>query len=89
MNCKECGKAYKYECICDDCLKETSVSAVASNDGLATLARKHDKLMAIIDLMDKNAPRADRTCLEPGITYSEAARRHLIEDKHPLFTEGG
>ena len=35
------------------------------------------RLRAIIAHIDKTAPRADRTCDEPGITLSEAARRAL------------
>ena len=88
MNCKKCGEAYEYECICPDCNK-TSVSAVASNDGLATLERENAQLKAIIELMDKHTPIADSTCREPGIVFSEACKRQLTEKNHPLFTQGG
>jgi hypothetical protein len=39
------------------------------------LAAEVAELRAIITLMDAYAPRADSTCREPGITFSEACRR--------------
>lgn len=72
-----------------ECPDKTIVSAVASNDGLVTLERENAQLKAIIELMDKNTPAADSTCREPGIMFSEACKRHLIEKNHPSFAEGG
>lgn len=41
------------------------------------LLAEFDELQAIIQLIDARAPRADATCVDPGITLSEAARRTL------------
>ena len=56
--------------------------------GVSNLERENAQLKAIIKLIDKTVPMADDTCDEPGITFSEACRRQLIEDKHPIFAEG-
>jgi Lar family restriction alleviation protein len=44
------------------------------------LRAEMERLREIIRVIDELSPRADHTCDEPGITLSEAARRH-IEDK--------
>lgn len=44
-----------------------------------------DRLKAIIKKIDEVTPRADNTCTEPGIAISEAVRRKLIHERHPLF----
>lgn len=41
--------------------------------------------LAIIDMVDRLAPLADATCDKPGITLCEAARRMLIDQRHPSF----
>ncbi len=48
-----------------------------------------DRLREIVKRMDMAAPVADDSCDEPGISLSEAYRRQLIDEGHPLFTEGG
>lgn len=61
----------------------------ALSAGLATLERDNAQLRAIISMMDAKAPRADDSCWGPGISYSEATRRQLTDDEHPLFKDGG
>jgi hypothetical protein len=39
-----------------------------------------DELTRLINRMDHLAPMADNSCLEPGITLSEACRRMLAEE---------
>lgn len=46
-----------------------------------------EQALAIIALIDRSAPRADITCIRPGITLSEAARRTLIAQWHPAFRD--
>lgn len=43
------------------------------------------RLEAIIQTIDKRAPRADSSCKRPGITLSEAARLTLRDEGHPAF----
>lgn len=43
------------------------------------------RLEAIIQTIDKRAPRADSSCKRPGITLSEAARLTLRDEGHSLF----
>jgi hypothetical protein len=40
-----------------------------------------ERLRKIIRVIDELSPRADHTCDEPGITLSEAARRHIADKK--------
>ena len=42
--------------------------------------RERDELRALIAFIDSKAPRADRTCVIPGITLSEAARLMMAEE---------
>ena len=46
-----------------------------------------EQLVAMVECMSEHAPRADETCEEPGITYGEATRRKLIDDRHPAFAD--
>lgn len=41
--------------------------------------QERDELRAILDYIDKFAGPADKTCYEPGISLSEAARRELAD----------
>lgn len=50
-----------------------------------TLKQRIAELEAILDLIDRRAGPADKTCYEPGIKLSEAARRTLVENGHKLF----
>lgn len=44
------------------------------------LHRRIEELEAVLTRIDAIAPAADDTCLEPGITLSEAVRRELRDD---------
>ena len=46
---------------------------------VAELERECAELRMVLDLIDKHAGPADRTCHEPGIKLSEAARRELAD----------
>jgi hypothetical protein len=41
---------------------------------------ERDELRALIAFIDKNTPRADATCIKPGIKFSTAARRMMKEE---------
>ena len=43
MNCKKCGGNYKYECICEACLKEANSSNSVFSGGLADDACEEEK----------------------------------------------
>lgn len=47
--------------------------------------REIDRLQAIIGRIDTYAPRADKTCIRPGITLSQAAANMLRDEGHELF----
>jgi len=74
--------------VCKECLIAIEAHlSIPFSVGLEGQMIKHEnaQLKAIIEIIDKTVPLADSTCDEPGITFSEACRRQLIEDKHPLF----
>jgi hypothetical protein len=54
-------------------------------DNIDSLMIENIKLKTIIETIDKYAPVADHTCTDPGISFSEAVRRSLIDDKHVVF----
>ena len=56
-------------------------------DNIDSLMIENIKLKTIIETIDRYAPVADSTCTDPGITFSEATRRSLIDDKHPNFID--
>ena len=64
-------------------LAESHAALEAEN---TRLRAEVEQLRAIIAFIDGVMPVADETCDEPGITVSEAARRELRDEKHPLFT---
>jgi hypothetical protein len=43
------------------------------------LEREVSELRMVLDLIDRRAGPADRTCHQPGIKLSEAARRELAD----------
>ena len=51
----------------------------------AELERERDELRMILDLIDAELPRADSTCYEPGIKYSEAMRRELADQGKIIY----
>lgn len=55
---------------------------------LAEVERERNEQAAILDRIDRYAPRADAACVKPGITLSQAARNMLREEGHPLFVGG-
>ncbi len=52
-----------------------------------TLAAQVKRAEAMMRLIDRHVGGADQTCDEPGISISEAARRTLRDQGHPLFQE--
>jgi len=56
-------------------------------DHIAELELANNRQKAILDFIDKRHGKADRTCDEPGISYSEATRRTLI-DRGSKYFEG-
>jgi len=72
------------------CARERRMSTLRLGDlGRAIIAADIElrRLRAIVDLIDRRSPQADKTCVEPGITLSEAARRELRDDRHVLFLD--
>jgi hypothetical protein len=66
---------------------ETVIECATPELARRVLAEIEDaaRLRAILALIDRQAGPADHTCDEPGITLSEAARRTLRNEGHPLF----
>lgn len=54
---------------------------------LARSQKENERLTAIIKRIDRHAPRADKTCVKPGITLSQAVINMLREERHPLFVD--
>lgn len=54
-------------------------------DHIAKIELDNHRQKAILDFIDKRHGKADRTCDEPGITYSEAVRRTLIDRGSKYF----
>lgn len=67
----------------DQCARERDVYK-AERDTLAAQVKRAE---AMIQLIDRHVGGADQTCDEPGISISEAARRTLRDQGHPLFQE--
>lgn len=82
---QERGAYYWVVCLRGSCLyasqhypsSEAAIAAWNEQPYVMTLQAEIAELKAIIAYIDDVAPRADKTCDEPGITLSEAVRRAL------------